>query len=473
MDVAEFRAELARITEERATLVAEVRAITSAAGERATRALTTDERSRLDAAKTRVAEIDQRLADAAEFEQRVREADEFEAEQDKLRARNGIRPGPVEGVQSEPDMYRQGGEHSFFGDLVAGTMHGDVDAARRISEHNAYERRRRAAVGGPREQRAANDTGSFSSLVPQQFLTDEFAPVAREGRPLANAISSRPLPPRGMTLTIPRGQTGTLVTSQTTENTEVSSRTYTTDDLDIPVITLAGFNDISFQSIARGENVDEVIMADLTAVYAQEQDRQIIDGTGSNNQHFGILSTTDIGSITVTSTGAITQLRQIISSFGTLRTNRGNLGPQAIVMHPRRWAFFLQAVDENGRPVLTATANGPFNTFGNVQPGQDFESDIAGFIHNVPVLMDANVPTSISSTTTQGATEDAIIVTRISDHRLWEPSPVPSMVMVRPDAKNLTDTVVAWNWTAYTAARYPTGTLVLTGSGLTTPPEVG
>src|SRR4030095_922443 len=115
-------------------------------------------------------------------------------------------------VNSEEKTYRKGAGTGFFRDMYAWRFNSDPLAGERLSRH-ARE------TGVPeREERAATTT-SFAGLVVPQYLVDDFAPVARAGRPFLNFVGSRDLPPDGMTLNIPRGNTGTVVVSQSSENT--------------------------------------------------------------------------------------------------------------------------------------------------------------------------------------------------------------------------------------------------------------
>jgi hypothetical protein len=103
--------------------------------------------------------------------------------------------------------------------------------------------------------------------VPPQYLTDMYSPELRSGRPFLSRVRSMDLPPEGMVLNVPLSNTPTLVSSQTSENSSVTSRDVTTTDLAVNVRTIAGFTDVSDQSLDRGHLVDELIFADLLAAY--------------------------------------------------------------------------------------------------------------------------------------------------------------------------------------------------------------
>lgn len=448
--------------------------VTGAAEKRGDGVLTAEEtkafavaRDTARAAKGRLAELDERRE---ELEQRVDEIEASErARSAALRSAErfgGTAPTATVAVGQEERVYRPDGRHSFFRDAYF--RRDDPDAHERIVRHQRQAYAELLERRGQKEERDAT-TGSFGALVIPQFLVEDFAPIARAGRPFANAMRGRPLPPEGMVLTVPRGNTATIVSSQTTENTAVAEQDYGVLDLPVPVRTIAGQVDVSRQSLDRGRGTDEVIMQDLAEAYVAELDRQVLAGGGANGEHFGILSTTGVLTVTVTSVGAITQMRQIADAAQRIHTYR-KLPPSLIAVHPRRWGYWCQSVDNDGRPLIVPNGNGPFNAFSVGDLGDVGADGIVGSIFGVPVMQDANIPTTISTNTVQGATEDRIFVVRATDDLLYEDDPMPNRVRFEEVlAGQLTVKVVAWDYSAFTAGRYPSANVVLAGSGLTTP----
>src|SRR6185295_9255475 len=79
----------------------------------------------------------------------------------------------------DPGHYRsavEGGEHSFFTDLVR-AREGDEEAATRLTEHN----------------RALSTTVSGAGIVPPRWLTEEYESLARQGRVLAEMVRHIPI----------------------------------------------------------------------------------------------------------------------------------------------------------------------------------------------------------------------------------------------------------------------------------------
>lgn len=363
-------------------------------------------------------------------------------------------------VRSEPIVYGDGSGESYFADQYAVTLgKGSVRAAReRLTRY--------AQQSGQWEARAQQDTGSFSSLVVPQYLPEMFAEVLAASRVTANLCAHEGLPAKGMTLTIPRGVTPTSVAAQSGQNTAVSSSTYATTDLVVPVNTYAGQVDVSRQSLERGEAVDRIIYRDLVAQYAVNIDGDVINGPGTGNRYTGIMQTSGRLTVTSTNTSGVAIVRAIGKAIGDVNGSR-LLPPDAIVMHPRRWAYLSVAVDNNNRPLVVPNAYGPQNAFGTGQ--FDAVQTAVGSIMGVPVWTDANVPTTLHLGQTF-TNEDAILVLHRSDLHLWESSEAPREFQFEETrGGDLTVKLVIAGFSAFTAGRYPNGVAVIQGAGLDVP----
>jgi len=419
---------------------------------RATNKTNDEERASLEATEKDMLE-NERAREAAEEAQRRYGA-------------NGGSTHPIPArVTNEPEVYTRGGEHSFLRDALARAN--DPEAADRIARSQRQGLARLQAEG-----RFSVGTAGFGALVVPQYLTGDYAEVVRAGRPFLNAVTSRELPDEGMTLNIPRGTTGTSVLQQTTENTAVASTTFDETTLAIPVCTYAGDQDVSRQAFDRGRNVDQIIMSDLAADYVTRVNFDAINGTGTNGRHLGILSTT-FGVTTVTFSGtALTTTAAGLHSKTADAIQRVNgsryMAPTVIFMHPRRWGWLTAAVDTTGRPLVVPNTQAPQNAIG-VGRAAEF-GQIVGTMLGLPVVTDASIPTTVSSSTISGAAEDVVIVTRAPDVYIFEDAPGPSVVEFRETlAGSLSVKVVAWGYSAFTAGRYPTATAIVSGSSLVTP----
>jgi hypothetical protein len=129
-------------------------------------------------------------------------------------------------------------------------------------------------------------------------------------------------------------------------------------------------------------------------------------------------------------------------------------------MHPRRWHWLLSKSDSTGRPfvVPAGPAQNPVGT------GITEGSGIAGTLAGLPVIVDANVPTNLGASTD----EDRVIVTRLSDHALWE-GPLMTFSFDQFVAPPATIRLAVASYSAFTAGRYPASTSVVQGTGLVAP----
>jgi HK97 family phage major capsid protein len=249
-------------------------------------------------------------------------------------------------------------------------LRGDYEARDRIEAH-----RRGVAV----EQRAVA-SGALGGLVPPQYLSDLFSPELRPGRPFLSKVRNLDLPPAGMTLNVPLSATPTLVSSQTSQNMSVTPQDVTAVDVQIPVVTVAGYTDISYQSIDRGVLVDEVIFSDLLAAYGSELERQAFRGGGTVGEHTGILSTTVPASITSVPVATVDNLKLVSKQLADAVQRVGSTrfdSPTVIVMAPRRWGAILSTTDTTNRPLVNLQGDG-MNAVGNFDGAYGVVGRLAG-----------------------------------------------------------------------------------------------
>ncbi|MGI8822714.1 MAG: phage major capsid protein, partial [Acidimicrobiia bacterium] len=354
--------------------------------------------------------------------------------------------------------YGPGGS-SFLKDTVSAKFGSDARAAARLAEQQANAQ---ATYG--HELRDIG-TSAFAGHIVPQFLVDEFAPLARASAPLLSAVRQLPLPPEGMSLEVSRLTTGTSVAAQATEGATIVEIDADDTLLSVPIRTFGGSQDISRQAIDR-IGIDQLVFSDLAAAYLQAVDSSAINGTGAAGSHLGILNTPGIGSVAFIdaspTVAAIWQkLAQATSVVGTARF----AAPDTILMHPRRWSWFLAALDLDNRPLISPSAS----TAANVMAiGAPTAEHFAGSMLGLDVIVDPNVPINLGA----GTNEDVIIVLRASDVLLWsEGGLVPRQLRVDEPLATSTLQVrlVAYGYSAFTAGRYPSAICTVGGTGLVTP----
>jgi len=394
--------------------------------------------------------------------------------------------GPRAVVQREertyaPDKDRRGAENggtSFVHDIYAYQFLGDIGARERLERHS-----REVITEGElneREKRAVTSSG-FAGLVVPQYLTALAALAARNGRPVANAVTRLELPDQGMSVIIPRGTTGASEASQATENTSVSSTDEVWANLTVNVNTVAGQQDVSRQSIERGiPGLDGLIYRDLAGAYAAEVDRQVIAGSGASNQALGIFSTAGVNQATAFGAAATasTFWLKLAGAVNSIEASGTVVAPaNLIVMHPRRFSWLLGQVDSQGRPLVTPVQNGlqVFNGMGaDMNPGAysgnpqaasnavDFQGfTVKGYLQGLPVVTDANVQTAVGT-----GPEDIVYVMNTAHALLWENgNGMPTQLRFEQTLGNqLTVKLVAYNYIAFTAGRYPTAFSIIGGN---------
>lgn len=363
-------------------------------------------------------------------------------------------------VGAEPGTYRPDDrEHGYFGDLFRSQFLGDMQAAQRLTRH--------AQESGIEVSRdiASTDVASF---MPPTYLSEQYAEYARAGRPIANACARYPLPPHGQSVVIPRITTGTATAVQATENAGLQETNMDDTTLTVPVVTIAGQQDVSRQLIERGSpEMDRVIFADLAADYAAKLDAQVIAGTGSSGQMLGITAVSGINAVTYTDASpTVAELWAKIGDAVSQVVSGRFQSASAIFMHPRRWAWMLAAIGTDGRPLIAATAGaGPVNAMGVGSPN-GYGDGTAGTLFGLPVITDANIGTALGA-----GTEDVIIVGRPSDWHLYENGDgTPEMLRFdAPGAGNLTIKLTVHGFAAFAAGRQPESIATITGTGLAAP----
>jgi HK97 family phage major capsid protein len=410
------------------------------------RSLSADESGRFDAAETEIRDIDSRVAELDEQHR----ADVAAAEMAKRYAPSGFQ------VTSEPEIYRSGpGGKSYFRDLWNSQKNGDREA---------YDRLTRNATARGKEARALTTVnGAGGELVPPLWLENEFVKLARAGRVTADRVPTQALPAGTDSISIPKVATGTQTAIQGTQNTAVQQTDATTTAISSSVVTIAGGQTLSLQLIEQSPlNVDDMILADLAGAYAVNLNSQVLSGSGAAGQLLGIFTLSGTNAIT---TGATSDAKTIYASVAnaiqTIHTNRF-LPPDTIIMHPRRWAMLLAAVDGQSRPLVVPNANAPMNALGTM--GDVVSQGYVGTMLGLPVYVDALIPTNVGA----GTNQDRIIVARMADLVLWEGN-VKAEAFPQTFASQLSVFVRLYNYASFQPARYTKSISVIDGAALVTP----
>lgn len=354
---------------------------------------------------------------------------------------------------NEPELYRRGGPHSFGLDLIRASTPGmdlDGEARQRLARHtedmlDRVEYRDLSRVDG---------SGGYG--VPPAWLMDEYIELARPGRAFANLCRRQPLPGGTDSINIPKILTGTSVGMQTADNQPVVDIDLTDTFINAPVRTITGQQGVAIQLIDQSPIAfDDMVFRDLVAAHAAQTDQQVIGGTGANGQVLGIQLTPGITTIPVSAIDIQHVYGAIANAVQTIHTTRF-LPPEVIVMHPRRWGWFLSLLDNADRPLFLGTANAPMNVAGVLT--EVASQQIVGSMHGLPVVTDPNIPVTQGT----GNNEDPVFVVRASDLVLWEGG-IRARVLPETKATTLTVLLQIYSYLAFSAARYPQSVVEITG----------
>lgn len=360
-------------------------------------------------------------------------------------------------VTSEARTYEQGNGRSYFADLATSTINQDVDARQRLERHAAEVRM------DPEYRDLIRTDGNGGYFVPPLWLSD-YVELARAGRPTANLVTNLPLPPGTDSINVPKISTGTATAIQVGDGSAPQETDLADTSVACGVKTIAGQQDMSIQLFEQSPfNFDQIVMADLAADYATKVDVQVLSGSNANGQVKGIYGASGVNAVTWTdTTPTVSELySKLADGIQKIHTNRFQ-PPTVIVMHPRRWAWMLAAVDSQGRPLVVPSGQGPTNaiaSFGTVGSEQ-----VVGSLQGLPVVTDPSIPITDGT----GTNEDSIIVMRAQDCILYESS-LRTRVLPEVLSGTMQVRVQVYGYLAFTAERQPKSITILSGSGFATP----
>jgi HK97 family phage major capsid protein len=428
------------LTEKRDAALAKAEAIVETAKTEA-RELTSDEDTEITASLDECRSLDEQIKTHSELEKRSAEAAELRKEK---KFDSAVAPAVV---KSEARTYAPQADTSFIRDAYAAQFNNDYMASERLARHMAEERIERRDV----------TSAAFAGLMVPQFLTDLAAPFARAGRVTADLARKHQLPNEGLTLSISKVTTGSATALQT-EGAAVQETNMDDTKLDLTVKTFAGQQNVSRQALERGTNIDSLVMADLVSSYHTVLNTAVVaELLASAGQ-------------TVTYTDASPTVAEmypkLVDAIQKVQTTFF-AGPNVIIMHPRRLAFILAAVDGQSRPLAVPTPSSsgqPAYAYGS---GAPMYGNSGYSILGLPVYTDATV----SVVQGAGTDQDTIYIGNTQELHLWETGSGEPMMLrfEQPKAAELDVTMIVYGYSAFTANRYPNAWAQINGTGLITP----
>lgn len=454
--LANLRAQRAGAEARREAAVAEVRRIADAAEAAGRSALTSDEDTRCaelmrdrDAAADEVRSLDERIAstERAAADERDREARERETNP------TGANPHVPRAHVTDPEVYARGGSHSYFRDLFRAQHNNNRDSIDRLVRND------RASADNAEYRALTTVDGAGGEFVPPLWMVQNFIELARAGRVVADQVTGQTLPGGTDSISLPRLATGTAVAEQATQNTAVQNTDATTSSITAAVATIAGQQVVSQQLLDQSPiNMDSVLLADLAADYAIKADVFVINNNATNK--VGLLNVSGINAVTYTDASpTVSELyAKVADAIQQIHTGRLMPGDK-IFMHPRRWAWFLSALDTAGRPLVSPDSQNSIASSGGV-----VSQGRVGVLQGLPVFVDPNIPTTLGA----GTNEDRIIVVRSTDVLFYESAP-RSETFRETKADQLSVLLRFYAYCALHAGRYPKSISVISGTGLVAP----
>jgi HK97 family phage major capsid protein len=139
------------------------------------------------------------------------------------------------------------------------------------------------------------------------YIRSEFQAGAHPLRSTADLCRRLPIPPMAMQLLVPAFTSGSVVGTDSTQNTAVTEGDPADTQILSNVATIAGKATASRQLLDQSSpdsRLDEVLTADIGASYGAQLDSSVLTGSGSGQQMLGLLnvagaSTVAAGVITV------------------------------------------------------------------------------------------------------------------------------------------------------------------------------
>lgn len=440
--------------ERREAIKVEIDTMLDAAGTESRTDLTDAESAKFETLMTEARDLDKRIA--AGQEQAASDAALVEARS----AYSKVIAPATEGatrtqVVREERTYRPDAEFSFIRDAY-NEHRGDRAASDRLARHSREYEQEARAVG----------TDAFAGLVIPQYLVDLAAPLARAGRPFADfGVNKHELPAKGMTLNISRLTTGTSVDVQVTQNDTVSETDADDTLLTVNVRTIAGQQNLSRQSIERGEGIDTLIVQDLVRAYHAQLDAQVLKGAGTAGTLNGLRNSGGNAVTFTATTPTVALLYPKLADAMSIVEDTVYSVPTHWVMTPRRLAWILAATDTAGRPLALPTAMGPQNAV-SVGAGVMQYGNSGYSILGLPVITDANIGRTYGT----GTNQDEIYCVDMHEMHLWENAGAPlSLSFDQTVAGGLTIKTLVYGYAGFTAERYAAAASIISGTGLVAP----
>ena len=360
----------------------------------------------------------------------------------------------VESVREQATYTKGDPRRSYLKDLITVSIPGrsDADEARERLSRHSHDVDTLPEYMEARNLNRTNGSGGYA--VPPAWLVQDYISLARAGRPVANVVQNQALPAGTNSINIPKLSTGTTTAIQTADNATISETDLTDTFVTAPVQTIAGQQGLSLQLLDQSPIAfDEIVFRDLIQDHATKVDQQVLYGSGGSGQVQGIHGTSNILTVASGGTTIAYVYAAVANAIQQIHAQRF-LPPEVIIMHPRRWGWFLSLLDSSSRPLFLPNANNPHNAGGILEKVDS--QQVVGQMHGLPVVTDPNL------SITNSGNQDYVYVMRASDLILWE-SGLRTRVLPETRATSLTVLLQVFSYISFSAGRYPQSVAEITG----------
>ena len=352
---------------------------------------------------------------------------------------------------------------NFYSDVCRQFLYNDPGAQDRLVRHGREERADRPQYF----ERVAGDTttANWSGLTVPQYLVDMVAPATAALKPLIDNANNHELPKAGMSVNISRVTTATSAANQSAELGAVSMTSADDTLLTIPVLTASGGQNVSRQAIERGTNIEQTLTLDLMRRVATSMDSQLINASTN-----GLLA---VGQTTAYTDASPTpqELWPLLFQAESLLEQAllGVAVPDAVVMHSRRWNWFVSTLGTSWP--LVGGNNVPGAQSGGIVVSNEYGSGTRGILPNgLRVIVDNNLPTNLGA----GTNQDPILVIASQELHVWTDPNAPVLIRAeQPNVASLGVLLVAYSyWGASPGTglgRYTNNPGIINGTGTIAP----
>lgn len=435
-----------------------------------------EERQLTDEEKTQVADLKAEITDlrsrealqaeTAEIRNRKPEPAQAAPASDELRSfAKPVTPTEPVDVRAVSPYVEENRGASWFQDRATianpESSNADVEEARgRLAAH--YDAMNDEGAGRLVRTYSAGTAAEGGYLVAPQYLQGAFADLLAKGRPTADLVGKMALPSSGKTFYIPT-QDGATAVGVATENSALTETTATFAQIQVDACRVGGTATMPNWLVDRSfPGADQIVLADLAKQYAVKIDDIVLNSSTSNRK--GLLQESGLGAATATAgTATIATLWPAILNAVNDVASGVYAYPDAIVMHPRRWAWLAGQLDSSNRPVIgSLNPQNAVGTYNGINVAGQYQGPVAvGNILGISVYLDATIPTTLGA----GTDEDAIIVMKRDVPLLMESTPKFAVSFEAEFAKDQLVARVTGD-VAFTCARRKAAVSIISGTAL-------